>query len=66
MFSIRESYRDRPPNMALLDFPHKKRRPKYAQMGDDMTEEDKFNVTIKDIRIALNKLSLSNYESISN
>lgn len=48
--------------MALLDFPHKKKR--NLKKGD-MTEADKFNFTVRELRIMLNKLSNDNFETVS-
>lgn len=48
--------------MALLDFPHKKRK---NQFGKLMSESDKFNMIVKELRVMLNKLSKDNYENIS-
>lgn len=48
--------------MALLDFPHKKRR--NLKKGE-MTESDKFNYTVRELRIMLNKLSNDNFETVS-
>ena len=53
--------------MAELDFPHKKRG---ANMNGfrkkPMTEKDKFNKMVGEIRILLNKLSVNNFDTISN
>lgn len=53
--------------MAELDFPHKKRG---ANMNGfrkkPLTEKDKFNKMVGEIRILLNKLSINNFETISN
>ena len=49
--------------MALLDFPHKKRK---KQFGVNMSETDKFNYTVRQLRILLNKLSRDNFDNISN
>ncbi len=53
--------------MAELDFPHKKRG---ANMNGfrkkPQTEKDKFNKMVGEIRILLNKLSINNFETISN
>ena len=48
--------------MALLDFPHKRRRNLRQR---ELTETDKFNMTVKELRILLNKLSKDNFDSIS-
>lgn len=62
MLSIKNQFKDRPPNMALLDFPHKRRRNLRLR---ELTETDKFNMTVKELRIMLNKLSKDNFDSIS-
>jgi hypothetical protein len=49
--------------MALLDFPHKKRK---KPLGINSTPEDKFNLTVCNLRILLNKLSKDNFDSITN
>lgn len=48
--------------MALLDFPHKKRR---NLRQSEMSETDKFNFTVRELRILLNKLSKDNFELVS-
>lgn len=66
MLSLRMANRDRPSNMALLDFPHKKKRSIHALNGrNQMTEADKFNYTVRELRILLNKLSKDNFENVS-
>lgn len=66
MMSLRQANRDRPPNMALLDFPHKKKRQINTVAGkNQMTEADKFNYTVREMRILLNKLSRDNFENVS-
>lgn len=49
--------------MALLDFPHKRRRNPLRH--NDMNESDKFNYTVRELRILLNKLSNDNFEVVS-
>lgn len=49
--------------MALLDFPHKKRR--NLKKGEMMSESDKFNYTVRELRIMLNKLSTDNFETVT-
>ena len=61
MLSLRNQNKDRPVNMALLDFPHKRRRNQFRQQ---MSEIDKFNLTVKELRIMLNKLSKDNFDTI--
>lgn len=52
--------------MAELDFPSKKRGTNVNGFRKKpMTEKDRFNKTLGDIRILLNKLSQSNFETIS-
>ena len=70
MLSFRNQCKDRPANMALLDFPHKKRRNLKNKGGKDgsgenMSESDKFNYTVREMRIMLNKLSHDNFETLS-
>lgn len=48
--------------MAILDFPHKKRRTEFRKMP--LSDIDKFNQSVGQIRILLNKLTASNYEAI--
>ena len=48
--------------MALLDFPHKKRKHQFRQQP--MSEIDKFTKNVGNIRILLNKLSESNFDVI--
>jgi hypothetical protein len=56
----------RPTNMAELDFPHKKRGTNVNGFRKKpLTEKDKFNKQVGDIRILLNKLSINNFETIS-
>lgn len=62
MMSLKNQNKERPANMALLDFPHKKRR--NLKKGE-MTESDKFNYTVRELRIMLNKLSNDNFETVS-
>jgi MIF4G domain len=65
--SFRPNHKDRPSNMALLDFPHKKKRKLAVNAGgkNQMTEADKFNYTVRELRILLNKLSKDNFETLS-
>lgn len=53
--------------MAELDFPHKKRGSKFKgfRRNQPMSERDKFNKSVQEIRILLNKLSNSNFDVIS-
>jgi hypothetical protein len=48
--------------MALLDFPHKKRKAQFRQAP--LSEIDKFNRNVGQIRILLNKLSDGNFQVI--
>lgn len=76
MMSLRMANRARPVNMALLDFPHKKRKSDFQRKGgvnvgldvraDVINEIDKFNSSVGEMRTLLNKLSDSNYEKIEN
>jgi hypothetical protein len=50
--------------MALLDFPHKKKRQMKAQ-GEQMSEADKFNHTVRELRILLNKLTKDNFDNVT-
>jgi hypothetical protein len=65
MLSLRTENKDRPANMALLDFPHKKKRTIAIGQGKNMSETDKFNFTVKELRILLNKLSTSNFDNVA-
>jgi hypothetical protein len=49
--------------MKLLDFPHKKRGKKYGFRLEE-TDADRFNKTVKEMRILLNKISTSNYHKV--
>ena len=62
MLSLRADNKQRPVNMALLDFPHKKRKTQFRQAP--MSEIDKFNRNVGQIRILLNKLSEGNFDVI--
>jgi len=62
LMSLKPLYKERPANMALLDFPHKKKR--NLRQGN-LSESDKFNNTVKELRILLNKLSRDNFETVS-
>lgn len=62
MLSLRQDNKTRPVNMALLDFPHKKRKAQFRQ--EPLSEIDKFNRAVGQIRILLNKLSDGNYDVI--
>jgi len=50
--------------MAELNFPHKKRGTNGFRKKP-LTEKDKFNKTLGELRILLNKLSHTNFETIS-
>ena len=66
MLSLRDTNKTRPVTMALLDFPHKKRLARFnkdAKTGNK-SDFEKFNETVGEIRILLNKLSSSNFEVI--
>lgn len=60
MLNLRSQFKTRPVNMALLDFPHKKRKALTR-----MSEIDKFNRNVGQIRTMLNKLSIGNFDTIS-
>ena len=64
IFTLRATNKQRPDNMAELDFPHKKRGTNTFRKKV-LTEKDKFNKMVGEIRILLNKLSLSNFDTIS-
>ena len=64
IFSFKADNKGRPDNMAELNFPHKKRGTNGFRKKL-VTEKDIFNKTLGDMRILLNKLSLSNFEVIS-
>jgi hypothetical protein len=67
MMGLRDSNKTRPTSMAMLDFPHKKRLARFNKDFDgnhDKTEFEKFNRIVGDIRILLNKLSKSNFDTI--
>lgn len=50
--------------MAILDFPHK-RKGKIRSKNNQQTEADKFNQTVRELRILLNKLSKDNFETVT-
>jgi hypothetical protein len=50
--------------MAELNFPHKKRGTNGFRKKP-LTEKDKFNKTLGELRILLNKLSITNFNTIS-
>lgn len=62
MEGLRAKYKMRPVNMALLDFPHKKRKGEFRR--EPISEIDKFNTHVGEIRTLLNKLSAGNFETI--
>jgi len=76
MMNCRMANRSRPVNMALLDFPHKKRKGEFQRKGgvnvgidvrtEVVNEIDKFNSSVGEMRTLLNKLSDSNYDKIEN
>ena len=52
--------------MAILDFPHKTRGQNVGGMRKKpLTEADRFNKLCGELRILLNKLSLTNFDTIS-
>lgn len=64
IFSLKNANKQRPENMAELNFPHKKRGTNGFRKKP-LTEKDKFNKTLGELRILLNKLSMSNFDVIS-
>lgn len=66
MLSLRDANKLRPPTMAMLDFPHKKRLARFNKdiQKSNKSDFEKFNETVGEIRILLNKLSSSNFEVI--
>ena len=62
MMTLKPLCKERPANMALLDFNHKKRRNLRA---GELSEADKFNHTVRELRILLNKLSKDNFETVT-
>jgi len=64
IFSLKASNKQRPDNMTELDFPHKKRGTNGFRKKP-LTEKDKFNKMLGEIRILLNKLSLNNFDTIA-
>lgn len=62
ILSFRSMYKERPPTMALMDFPHKRKR---QMKSNQMSEADKFNYTVRELRILLNKLSKDNFETVA-
>ena len=65
MFSLKSANKQRPENMAELNFPYKKRGQNNIFRKKVLNEKDKFNKTLGELRILLNKLSMSNFEVIS-
>lgn len=64
IFSMKNEFKQRPENMAELNFPHKKRGTNGFRKKV-LNEKDKFNKLLGELRILLNKLSMSNFETIS-
>ena len=65
IFTLRQSNKQRPSNMAMLDLPRKQRGTTFNGMRKKpLTEKDKFNKMVGEIRILLNKLSANNFETI--
>jgi len=62
IMSLKLLNKDRPANMALLDFNHKKRRNLRA---GELSEADRFNHTVRELRILLNKLSKDNFDTVA-
>lgn len=63
MLGLRADNKTRPVNMTLLDFPHKKRKGEFRR-NEEVSEIDRFNKNVRQIRILLNKLSNSNFETL--
>jgi hypothetical protein len=64
-FSMRQTNKQRPTNMAELDFPRKKRGTNFNGFRKKpLTDKDKFNKMVGEIRILLNKLSINNFDTI--
>ena len=63
LLSLREKCQDRPAKMKELDFPHKKRGKTFGFRQEE-SDADKFNKTVKEMRILLNKLSPNNFEKV--
>ncbi len=64
MFALRQANKDRPSNMALLEFPHKQKR--HIRVKTTTEEEsDKFNATVRELRVLLNKLSTLNFDNVT-
>lgn len=64
VFGLKQNNKQRPMNMAELDFPSKK-KVSTRHRKNLLTEKDKFNKFVGDIRILLNKLSTNNFDTIS-
>jgi len=66
ILSLRDTNKVRPPTMAMLDFPHKKRLARFNKdvKTSNKSDFERFNETVGEIRILLNKLSSSNFEVI--
>ena len=62
VFSLKQANKQRPMNMAELDFPSKKAK---ISRKSPLTEKDKFNKLVGEMRILLNKLSRNNFDKIS-
>lgn len=64
IFSLKAANKQRPNNMTELDFPQKKRGTNNFRKKV-LTEKDRFNKMVGEIRILLNKLSGMNFDTIS-
>jgi len=62
---LKHKYTDRPDDMKPLDFLHKKIGKTFGFRKEESCQ-DKFNKTVKEMRILLNKLSSKNYEKVKN
>lgn len=63
-FSFKNANKQRPDNMAELNFPHKKRGTTNGFRKKVLNEKDKFYKTLGELRLLLNKLSTSNFDMI--
>jgi hypothetical protein len=63
--SLKNHFKERPATMALLEFPHKKKRTIATGNKGQMSDADKFNYTVRELRIMLNKLSKDNFDNVA-
>jgi hypothetical protein len=65
MMSLKEQFKQRPANMALLILPHKKRRVMVKQEESEANEkEQQFQAQIGKLRTLLNKISKDNFDRV--